>query len=157
MTEHVRVQWAGSCLEGLVTVLGKEKRADAVIYESPALWLLAKARSQKYRPMQTQTSKEAILGFGAARERLYQAVAAAYGVDTQMPVIPVDPRRWQHMLDRVVLGDVHRLDAKAQTKRAVEILTGLELDKATADEIDAIGIGLWGSRALALGELEEAA
>jgi hypothetical protein len=158
VTEHVRVQWAGSCLRSMIDVMAwSGSGIKAIVYESPATWLLAKARAQKYHRMRSKTSSEAILGFGAARERLYQAASAVYG-DTigEVMIVSVDPRRWQHVLDMAVLGDVHRLERKELDRKAVEVLTGLDLAAVSEDEVDAIGVGLWASRALTTGELVDA-
>lgn len=166
VTDYVRVMWAGSALEQFVGVFNDSTEFDplsAIVYESGAAWLLAKARRQHYQRMRKKTNREAILGFGAARERLYQAIAVAHScglVVEEIPIIAVDPRRWHRVLDRVILGDVTKMDRKMQTRRAVEQLTGMVLEtkgkfKVSQDHVDAIGLGLWASEALARGKLGE--
>lgn len=175
VTDYVRVLWAGSALKQFVDVINTAARPEvtegighidlhplcAIVYESGAAWLLAKARSQHYQRMRKKTNREAILAFGAARERLYQAIASAPGVSDiieDLPIIAVDPRKWQRILDRVILGDVTRKDKKAQTRSAVRQLTGMPLKvkgefNVTQDEVDAIGLGLWASEAFDRGKL----
>ena len=154
VTEHVRIRWAGSGMEDMNRVIASCEPIDAIVYESPAAWQLAKARAQTYRPMRTKTNKDAIMGFGAARERMYQAVHAAIGeAAQQIPIVSVDPRRWQHVVDRVMLGDVTRMDKKQQIRAAVAHLTGIDLKGVLQDTVDAIGLGLWASEALAKGRL----
>lgn len=175
VTDYVRVMWAGSVLLQFVGVIDAAAGPEvtegiahidrhplsAIVYESGAAWLLAKARSQQYRRMRKKTNREAILGFGAARERLYQAIASAEsaGLIEDVPIIAVDPRKWHRVLDRVILGDVTKADKKTQTRLAVEKLTGMVLEtegkfKVTQDHVDAMGLGLWASEALHLGKLE---
>lgn len=163
VTDHVRVLWAGSALQQFVGVIeASADPLDAIVYESGAAWLLAKARSQHYQRMRKKTNREAILAFGAARERLYQAIALAAAVDLvvvgELPIISVDPRKWQRVMDRVILGDVTKMDNKAQIRLAVEQLTGMVLEskgklKVSQDQVDAIGLGLWASEAFDRGKL----
>lgn len=166
VTDYVRVMWAGSALQQFVGAIEASGESfdsfSAIVYESGASWLLAKARSQQYRRMRKKTNREAILGFGAARERLYQAIASAEsaGLIEDIPIIAVDPRKWHRVLDRVILGDVTKADKKTQTRLAVEKLTGMVLEtegkfKVSQDHVDAIGLGLWASEALARGKLGE--
>lgn len=162
VTDHVRVLWAGSALQQFIGVIeASADPLDAIVYESGAVWLLAKARGQHYRRMRTKTNREAILAFGAARERLYQAiaqVAADFLVVEEIPIISVDPRKWQRVMDRVILGDVTKMDNKAQIRLAVEQLTGMVLEskgkfKVKQDQVDAIGLGLWASEDFDRGKL----
>jgi len=155
VTEELRARWADSGLRGLVEVISEQPTPQAFIYESPATWLLGKARSQRYRRMRTKTNSNTILAFGAVRERLYQALMMTHedSLLDGVPIIAVDPRRWEHVLSRTMIGDCAGMTRKQQTKAAVAELTGMNLKRVSADAVDAIGIGLWGSHALATGEL----
>lgn len=156
VTEEYRIQRAKTAFDGLRLALFYADQdfgpLDALVYEEPQ-WVGAALR-------RGQMSKASVLALGMALERMYLTLSLVGWAKmdsedrgfTMRPIYKLDPARWQPLFTGVKATQTQSGQMKRLVKRTLAMRMAedkrFDVNELGPDEVDAIAIGLVGSKLL---------